>query len=89
MRNNKLQVDIFVPLNTCACIYESFMDRIFKVLTEFLNYIDFETKSLDSEEAKQMKLHENCVVIEGNTIITSSFKLKQELPIILKQKSLI
>ncbi len=88
MRNNKLQVDIFVPLNTCACMYESFIDRIFRVLTEYLDFIDFETKSLDSEEAKEMKLYENCVVIEGDTIITSSFKLKQELPSILKEKNL-
>ena len=89
MRNNKLQVDIFVPLETCACTYENFIDRIFRVLTEYLNYIDFETKSLNSEEAKQLKLFDNCVVIEENQIITSSFKLKQELPVILKEKNLL
>jgi len=65
------------------------MDRIFKVLTEYIKYIDFETKSLDSEEAKKLKLRENCVVIEEKAVITSSFKLKQDLPRFLKEKNLM
>lgn len=89
LKTDKLKVDIYVPLNLCSCMYESFINRTFTVLTEYLKFINFETKSLESEEAYQLGLKENCVVLDGNIIINNSFKLKSELPKLLKQKGLL
>ena len=86
---NKLQVDIYVPLNVCACQWENFMNLVFQVLTEYTKYIKFETKSLDSEGARKLNLHGNSIVIDGKEILTSSFALKNKLPVILKEKGLI
>ena len=87
--DNKLKVDIYVPLNVCACQWEGFMNLVFKVLTEYNKYIKFETKNLNSEEAHRLNLRGNSVVIDGNEIVTSSFLLKKKLPEILRQKGLI
>ena len=89
MMDNKLQIDIYVPLNVCACQWENFMNLVFQVLTEYNNYIKFETKNLDSEDAHRLNLRGNSVVIDGKEIVTSSFVLKKKLPEILKQKGLI
>ena len=89
MEANKLQVDIYVPLNVCACQWEGFMNLVFNVLTTYSKYIKFETKNLDSEEARSLNLRGKSVVIDGKEIVTSSFVLKKKLPDILKQKGLV
>ncbi len=89
LEENKLQVDVYIPLNVCACQWENFMNLVFQVLTEYNKYIKFETKNLDSEEARNLNLHGNSVVIDGKDVVTSSFALKKKLPVILKEKGLI
>jgi len=88
-KENKLKVDIYVPLNACACQWEGFMNLIFQVITPYNKYITFDTKNLDSEEARKLNLHSNSVVIDGNEIVTTSFALKKKLPELLKAKGLI
>lgn len=85
----KLKVDIYVPLNVCACQWENFMNLVFRVLTEYNEYINFETKNLNSKEAQDLNLHSNSVVIDGKEVVTSSFALKRKLPEILKEKGMI
>ncbi|MHC1591004.1 MAG: hypothetical protein ACXQS8_02890 [Candidatus Helarchaeales archaeon] len=87
--NNKLRIDIYVPLDACACMYETFINQVFKVLIEYIRQIDFETKSINSEEARRLKINQNAVVIDGEKIIYSAFKLKKELPRLLKEKGIL
>ena len=87
--NEKLKVDIYVPLNICACQWENFMNLVFQVITPYNKYILYDTKNLDSEEARRLNLHGNSVVIDGDEIVTTSFVLKKKLPEILKAKGLI
>ncbi|MHA1800081.1 MAG: hypothetical protein ACTSVY_16690 [Candidatus Helarchaeota archaeon] len=84
---NKLKIDIYVPLSACACMYENFMNQVFSVLMEYIDDIDFNTKDLNSAEAQELHLTQNSVVINGNKIITSSFKLKRELPKLLNERN--
>ena len=85
---NKLKVDIYVPLNVCSCEWERFMNLVFQVITPYNKFITFDTKNLDSEEARRLNLHGNSVVIDGNEIVTTSFALKKKLPELLKAKGL-
>lgn len=87
--NGKLKVDIYVPLDACACEWDKFMNRIFEVITPYLKFIDYNTKNLNSDEARNLNLHGKCVVIDGRKIITASYLLKKELPNFLKEKGLI
>jgi len=88
-RKEKLKVDIYVPLSECACMYEHFINNVFSMLMEYMKYIEFETRSLDSEDAKKLNLHGNCVVIDGAKVIAEPYRLKRELSSLLKSKGLL
>lgn len=85
----KLQVDIYVPLNACACEWSQYMNKIFEVLTPYIKYIEYETKPLNSVEARDLNISSNCVLIDGEKKYTSAFALKRDLPRILKEKELM
>ena len=85
----KLKVDIYVPLDACACEWDKFINRVFIELTPYIQHIDYDTRNLNSEQARKLNLRNKCVVIDGETIFNSTFSLKQELPKILKTKGLI
>jgi hypothetical protein len=87
--NGKLKVDIFVPLDSCACEWDKFMNRVFVELTPYMKHIDFDTKNLNSEEARDLNIRGKCVVINGEKRFSSSFILKKELPKILREKGII
>ncbi len=87
--DHKLKVDIYVPLNTCACIWERFMNSVFSAFQDYKKKIKFQTKNLDSEEARKLNLRGNSVVVEGKVIFTSPFLFKQKLPELLKEKGII
>jgi len=86
---DKLKLSIFVPLNACACVYEHFINRVFSVIMEYMQFIDFTTKSLDSEEARELNLHENCVVLENNKIIIETYKVKNEIANLLRKRGIL
>ena len=87
--NGKLKVDIYVPLDACACEWDKFMNRVFVELTPYIKHIDYDTKNLNSLEARNLNLHNNCIVVDGEKKFSSSFTLKRELPKLLKAKGLI
>ena len=65
------------------------MNRVFIELTPYVKYIDYDTKNLNSEEARQLKLRNKCVVVNGEKKYTSSFSLGKDLPELLKSKGFI
>ena len=87
--NGKLKVDIYVPLDACVCEWDKFMNRIFIELTPYIKLIDYDTKNLNSEEARNLNIRGKCIVVDGEKRFTSSFVLKRELPKLLKAKGLI
>ena len=87
--SEKLKVDIYVPLDACACEWDKFINRIFVELTPYIKYIEYDTKNINSNEARQLNLRNKCIVIDGKKILNSSLTLKKELPGLLKAKGLI
>jgi hypothetical protein len=88
-KNGKLKVEIYVPLDACACEWDKFMNRVFMELTPYIKHIDYDTKNLNSDQARQLNLRSKSIVIDGEKIFTSAFTLKKELPRLLKAKGLI
>ncbi|MBD3214612.1 MAG: hypothetical protein GF311_18520 [Candidatus Lokiarchaeota archaeon] len=88
-KGKKLKVDIYVPLQVCACEWENFMNRVFEALTPYIKFINHDTKSLHSEKAADMKLFQKCVIIDDEEKISSVHLLKKRLPNILKEKGFI
>ena len=86
---DKLKVEIYVPLDACACEWDKFMNRVFVELTPYIKHIDYDTKNLNSEEARHLNLYSKCVVVDGEKRFSSTIELKKELPKLLKVKGLI
>jgi hypothetical protein len=86
---NKLSVDVYVPLNACECVWSQFMNLVFSALSPYMKHIRFETKDLDSDDARTLNLNGNCVVVDGTKKYITSFALKKDLPILLKEKGLL
>ena len=86
---NKLSVDVYVPLNACECVWSQFMNLVFSALSPYMKHIRFETKDLDSDEARKLNLNGNCVVVDGTKKYITSFALKKDLPVLLEEKGLL
>jgi len=86
---NKLLVDVYVPLNACECVWSQFMNLVFSALSPYMKHIRFETKDLDSDDARKLNLNGNCVVVDGTKKYITSFALKKDLPALLKEKGLL
>jgi hypothetical protein len=86
---SKLHVDIYVPLNACACEWSQFMNLMFSAITPYIKYIKYETKSLNSDEARKMNLYKKCAIVDGKKKYNSSTALKRDLPRLLEEKGLI
>jgi hypothetical protein len=86
---NKISVDVYVPLNACECVWSQFMNLVFSALSPYMKHIRFETKDLDSEDARKLNLNGNCVVVDGSKKYITSFALKKDLPVLLKEKGLL
>jgi hypothetical protein len=65
------------------------MNRAFIELTPYIKHIDYDSKNLNSEEARNLNIRSKCIVVDGEKKFSSSFVLKRELPKILKAKGLI
>ena len=87
--SKKLSVDVYVPLNACECVWSQFMNLVFSALSPYMKHIKFETKNLDSDDARKLNLNGNCVVVDGTKKYSTSFALKKDLPVLLKEKGLL
>jgi len=87
--SNKLYIDIYVPMDACACEWSQFMNLIFSILTPYIKYIKHDTKNLNSDEARKLNLYNKCVVVDNKKKYTTSYALKKDLPKLLKEKGLI
>ncbi len=88
-KSDKLNLDIYVPLDTCLCMWDNYMNQIFEILTPYIKLINFNTKNLNSDEARNNNILGNCVLIDGKRKFTSTIALKKHLPELLKNKGLI
>jgi len=88
-KSDKLKLDVYVPLDTCSCMWDGYMNRVFEVMTPYINLINFNTKSVNSDEAKSKNIYGNCVLIEDKHKLSSSCALKKRLPELLKEKGLL
>ncbi len=86
---DKLNVEIYVPMDACACEWSQFMDLMFTAITPFIQLIKHETKNLNSEDAQRLNLRSKCVIVDGKKKYTTSYALKKDLPNLLKKKGII
>ena len=82
---DKIQVFIFVPTSSCSCTYEKFMDRVFRTIRDYNDYLYVDTKDSDSPLANSFNIVQKSIVVinppnqEGPLIYTDVFRFKDFL----------
>jgi len=49
----KVKIEVFIPHGACSCTFASFMDRVWRVLMNYRDKVDYHVKTLSSPEAKK------------------------------------
>jgi hypothetical protein len=76
---SKLHLEIFVPLSTCACVYEQFLDRIFEIIHPYKHLITFQVKNGAGPDADKYEIFQNTVVVNGRKKFTKITDLEPYL----------
>jgi hypothetical protein len=63
---NEIYIEIFVPLSSCSCVYDSYLDQVFKILNPYKNHVKFEVKNADSPEGDKYNILQNSIIINKN-----------------------
>ena len=77
MKNNKIKVEVFVPLGSCACNFAPLMEKVVHVTSKFKDSVEVQTKSIKSSEASKYGVQDTCVVVNGKIKIPSDFDEKE------------
>ena len=80
----KLSLEIFVPLSTCACVYQQFLDRIFEVIHPFKHLITFQVKNGAGPDGDKYEIYQNTVVVNGTEKFTRATDLESYLTRVFK-----
>jgi hypothetical protein len=62
--SKKYKITVFVPLSTCACNFERFLNRTFEIMIPFRDKIEFEVKDIAGPERAEFNIHTDTVVVE-------------------------
>ena len=73
---DRIKVEVFVPLGSCACSFAPFMEKVGRVTSKYKSAIDFQAKSLGSAEASKRGIEELCVVVDEVIKFLASFDEK-------------
>ncbi len=66
----KLNLEIFVPLSTCGCVYQQFLDRVFEIIHPFKHLITFQVKDGAGPVADKYEIFQSTVVVNGTESFT-------------------
>ncbi len=66
----KLNLEIFVPLSTCACAYQQYLDQVFAIILPFKHLITFQVKDGAGSDADKYDIFQNTVVVNGREKFT-------------------
>jgi hypothetical protein len=63
MNSKGLRVLAIVPLSTCSCCYQDFLDRAFAAVLPYKASLDFSVKDVNSPEGDEYGIFQNSIVI--------------------------
>jgi len=75
----KLKVEIFVAFGSCACMYQTYLDRIMEVLQPYHEFITIAVKNAADPEGEKLNLFESTIIVNGEKKFTRVDALKQFL----------
>ena len=89
MKKNKLKVEAFFPLSSCACTYAPLLAKIGQVTAKFKDSVEFKIKSTTSKEAREYGIRGSCVVVDGVVKLLADFDEKLLEEAIKKRSSIV
>ncbi len=85
MKKNKLKVEAFLPLSSCACTYAPLMKKVGRVTAKFKDSVEFKIKSTTSKEAREYGIQGSCVVVDRVVKLSADFDEKELEEAIIKR----
>ncbi len=87
MKIEKMKVEVFVPLASCACTFAPFMEKVGRVTSKYKDLVEVQMKSIKSPEASKYGIHGMCVVVDGAVKLSESCEDKEIENTILRRKA--
>jgi hypothetical protein len=69
----KIKVTAFVSLSSCTCVYGTFLDQVQKILTPYIESVQFEVKDGAGPEGDKWEVFCNSLVIEHPSLASGTF----------------
>lgn len=70
---------MFVPLGSCGCAFQHYLDAVFEVLLPYKKLVKFEVKDSLGPEARKYELRGNAIVVDGTHVFSSPPALREFL----------
>lgn len=65
-----LELEIFVPLRACTCVFQTFLDLAMKIIIPYKNRVHFDVKDATSLEADNYGIFQNAIVVNKKDVYT-------------------
>lgn len=85
MIKNKLKVEVFLPLGSCACAFAPLTEKIGRVTSKFKDSVEVQMKSTNSKEARENGIEGVCVIVDGVVRLSADFEEKELEEAIIKR----
>ncbi len=83
VNSQKLTLEIFVQLSSCACVYQQFLDRIMEIIFPYKHLLTFQVKNGAGPEGDKYEIFQPTVVVNGKEKFTRTTDLEDYLAKIL------
>jgi len=88
IKKGKVEIEVFVPMGSCACNFAPLMEKVGRVTSKFKDSVEVQTKSTKSPEASKYGVQDMCVVVDGAVKLSADFDETELEDAILRRKSL-
>ncbi|MHA1731156.1 MAG: hypothetical protein ACTSU5_04400, partial [Promethearchaeota archaeon] len=77
--NEKLLVEVFIPLGACSCVFQHYLDRVFGILLPYKKLVNFQVKNVAGPEAEKYHLYQNSVVVNQEKVFPNLVSFQEFL----------
>ncbi len=72
--SERTSIEVFVPLNQCACHYSLFTQKVFDAIKPHMDTVKVEIKGISSPDGKKYGIKDLSLVVNKEKILPASFK---------------
>ncbi len=61
----KIKVEIVTPAGTCACAFSRWIEKVFRILLKYKDFVDLQSITSDSPRARELGVGGCTIVVNG------------------------